>query len=77
MDEGNGEHRKGGEQPAVFQATEYSPLRTTVALALWLGGIHFNVALVLATLLLLPLRLAAASVSSSSSSSPFLSSSCY
>lgn len=60
MDEGNGEHRKGGETPAVFQGTEYSPFRTTVALALWLGGIHFNAALVLATLLLLPLRLAAA-----------------
>ncbi|THU67532.1 hypothetical protein C4D60_Mb05t25640 [Musa balbisiana] len=60
MDEGNGDHRKGGETPAVFQGTEYSPFRTIVALALWLGAIHFNAALVLATLLLLPLRLATA-----------------
>jgi hypothetical protein len=43
----------------VFRATAYSPLRTTVALALCLGAIHFNAALVLASLFLFPRRLAA------------------
>ncbi|VAI60073.1 unnamed protein product [Triticum turgidum subsp. durum] len=43
----------------VFRATAYSPLRTTLALALWLGAIHFNILLVLASLFLLPRRVAA------------------
>ncbi|XP_044404043.1 diacylglycerol O-acyltransferase 2D [Triticum aestivum] len=43
----------------VFRATAYSPLRTTLALALWLGAIHFNVLLVIASLFLLPRRVAA------------------
>ncbi|KAG2653458.1 hypothetical protein PVAP13_1NG458000 [Panicum virgatum] len=44
---------------AVFRGTAYSPLRTTVALALWLGAIHFNAFLVLASLFLFPRRVAA------------------
>ncbi|RZS23404.1 hypothetical protein BHM03_00056333 [Ensete ventricosum] len=51
-----------GGEPAVFQGTEYSLLQTIVALILWLGAIHFNVALVLVALLFLPARLAAAFV---------------
>ncbi|XP_008802155.2 diacylglycerol O-acyltransferase 2D [Phoenix dactylifera] len=47
-------------EAAVYRGTEYSVIRTTVALALWLGLIHFNVAVVLTALLLLPARLAAA-----------------
>ncbi|KAL5225120.1 hypothetical protein ABZP36_011759 [Zizania latifolia] len=43
----------------VFRGADYSLPRTTVALALWLGGIHFNVVLVLASLFLFPLRVAA------------------
>ncbi|CAM0944547.1 unnamed protein product [Alopecurus aequalis] len=43
----------------VFRATAYAPLRTTVALALWLGAIHFNVLLLLASIFLLPRRIAA------------------
>uniref|UniRef100_A0A0E0A8Y9 Acyltransferase n=1 Tax=Oryza glumipatula TaxID=40148 RepID=A0A0E0A8Y9_9ORYZ len=43
----------------VFRGADYSLPRTTVALALWLGGIHFNVLLVLASLFLFPLRVAA------------------
>jgi 2-acylglycerol O-acyltransferase 2 len=42
---------------------DYSLPRTTLALALWLGGIHFNVLLVLASLFLLSRRTAAMSVS--------------
>ncbi|URE28773.1 diacylglycerol O-acyltransferase [Musa troglodytarum] len=49
-----------GGEPAVFQGTDYSLLQTIVALILWLGAIHFNVALVLVALLFLPVRLAAA-----------------
>lgn len=45
---------------AVFRGTEYSVIRSTVALALWLGTIHLNVALVLVAALLLPARLAIA-----------------
>ena len=44
---------------AVFRGKAYSPLRTTLALALWLGAIHFNVFLVLASLFLFPRRVAA------------------
>lgn len=57
-DMGPGAEAEG--EAAVFRGTEYSVVRTTVALALWLGGIHFNAALVLTALLLLPARLAAA-----------------
>ncbi|CAD5168069.1 unnamed protein product [Musa acuminata subsp. malaccensis] len=49
-----------GGEPAVFQGTDYSLLQTIVALILWLGAIHLNVALVLVALLFLPARLAAA-----------------
>ncbi|XXG57491.1 hypothetical protein AAC387_Pa03g4629 [Persea americana] len=42
----------------MFNRTEYSLFHTIVALAVWLGAIHFNVALVLAALVLLPFRLA-------------------
>ncbi|CAL5055498.1 unnamed protein product [Urochloa decumbens] len=58
----NGGAAKGeraGDGTAVFRGTAYSPLRTTVALALWLGTIHFNAFLVLASLFLFPRRLAA------------------
>ncbi|KAK8950496.1 Diacylglycerol O-acyltransferase 2 [Platanthera guangdongensis] len=47
---------------AVFHGTEYSMVRTMVALAVWLGAIHLNAALVLASLLFLPARLAIAFV---------------
>lgn len=43
----------------VFRGTAYSPLRTTAALALWLGAIHLNAFLVLASLFLFPRRVAA------------------
>ncbi|AQL03437.1 Diacylglycerol O-acyltransferase 2 [Zea mays] len=49
---------EGGEA-RVFRCTDYSLPRTTLALALWLGGIHFNVLLVLASLFLLSGRAAA------------------
>ncbi|XP_006656043.3 diacylglycerol O-acyltransferase 2D isoform X2 [Oryza brachyantha] len=49
----------GAGGPTVFHGAGYSLPRTTVALALWLGGIHFNVLLVLASLFLFPLRVAA------------------
>jgi diacylglycerol O-acyltransferase 2, plant len=52
---------EGGEA-RVFRCTDYSLPRTTLALALWLGGIHFNVLLVLASLFLLSGRAAAMSV---------------
>ncbi|RWW11368.1 hypothetical protein GW17_00025027 [Ensete ventricosum] len=60
-----------GGEPAVFQGTEYSLLQTIVALILWLGAIHFNVALVLVALLFLPARLAAAFVFLIPSPCPF------
>ncbi|KAK8926506.1 Diacylglycerol O-acyltransferase 2 [Platanthera zijinensis] len=47
---------------AVFHGTEYSMVRTMVALAVWLGAIHLNAALVIASLLFLPARLAIAFV---------------
>ncbi|CAN6274690.1 unnamed protein product, partial [Urochloa humidicola] len=50
---------RAGDGTAVFRGTAYAPLRTTVALALWLGAIHFNAFLVLASLFLFPRRLAA------------------
>ena len=50
---------RAGDGTAVFRGTAYSPLRTTVALALWLGAIHFNAFLVLASLFLFPRRVAA------------------
>ena len=43
----------------MFRGSNYSLPRTIAALALWLGGIHFNVLLILASLFLFPLRLAA------------------
>ncbi|KAK8956993.1 Diacylglycerol O-acyltransferase 2 [Platanthera zijinensis] len=46
--------------PAMFRATEYSPILSPLALALWLGGVYFNVFLAVASLLLLPFRLTAA-----------------
>lgn len=61
-----------GGEPAVFQGTDHSLLQTIVALILWLGAIHLNVALVLVALLFLPARLAAAFVFLI----PFLSSPC-
>ncbi|KAG9456612.1 hypothetical protein H6P81_001120 [Aristolochia fimbriata] len=48
------------EEPAVFRRTEYSMFHAIVALALWLGAIHFNVAVVLMAVILLPLRFAIA-----------------
>lgn len=59
----NGAAAAAGERAddgtTVFRGTAYSPLRTTVALALWLGAIHFNAFLVLASLFLFPRRVAA------------------
>ncbi|KAG6494414.1 diacylglycerol O-acyltransferase 2D-like [Zingiber officinale] len=48
-----------GEGTTVFRCTTYSFLRTNLALALWLGAIHFDAALVLVAILFFPLRLAA------------------
>ncbi|XP_058073351.1 diacylglycerol O-acyltransferase 2D-like isoform X2 [Magnolia sinica] len=45
-------------EPTVFRRTDYSLFHTIVALAVWLGAIHFNVALLLTAILLLPIRLA-------------------
>lgn len=42
----------------VITGTEYSGFKTTVALAIWLGGIHINVVLVLLALFVLPSRIA-------------------
>jgi hypothetical protein len=42
----------------VFTGTDYSGFKTMVALAIWLGGIHINVVLVLLELFLLPPRIA-------------------
>jgi 2-acylglycerol O-acyltransferase 2 len=53
----------GSGDARVFRCMDYSLPRTTLALALWLGGIHFNVLLVLASLFLLSRRTAAMSVS--------------
>ncbi|XP_039131517.1 diacylglycerol O-acyltransferase 2D-like [Dioscorea cayenensis subsp. rotundata] len=58
--EENGDDGSGAGSPAVFKGTDYSLPLTMVALALWLGAIHFNVVLVIAALLLLPFRLALA-----------------
>nr|CAB3467957.1 unnamed protein product [Digitaria exilis] len=55
---GDGQGQEG-EDARVFRSTDYSLPRTTLALALWLGGIHFNVLLVLASLFLLSRRTAA------------------
>ncbi|KAL0919401.1 hypothetical protein M5K25_011493 [Dendrobium thyrsiflorum] len=53
------DNRPTAAGPAIFQGTDYSTFRTTVALTLWLGAIHFNAALIIASLLLLPARIAA------------------
>ncbi|KAG6472821.1 hypothetical protein ZIOFF_070299 [Zingiber officinale] len=60
----NEDDGKVAGKPAVFKRTDYSLLRTIVALVLLLGAIHFNVALVLAALLLFPAHIAIAFVSS-------------
>ncbi|KAH0462434.1 hypothetical protein IEQ34_010009 [Dendrobium chrysotoxum] len=53
------DNRPTAAGPAIFQGTDYSTIRTTVALTLWLGAIHFNAVLIIASLLLLPARIAA------------------
>lgn len=60
----NEDDGKVAGKPAVFKGTDYSLVRTIVALVLWLGAIHFNVALVLASLLLFPIHIAVVFVSS-------------
>jgi hypothetical protein len=62
------EERPEGEdgEAMIFRGSNYSLPRTIAALALWLGGIHFNVILILASLFLFPLRLAALCVPSPS-----------
>ncbi|KAF8409869.1 hypothetical protein HHK36_002387 [Tetracentron sinense] len=42
------------DEPTVFMGTEDSVFPTMAALSIWLGGIHFNVALVLTAFLFLP-----------------------
>ncbi|PIA56958.1 hypothetical protein AQUCO_00700962v1 [Aquilegia coerulea] len=44
--------------PTIFQGKQSSRIHTVIALFLWLGGIHFNVVLVLAALFFLPSTLA-------------------
>jgi diacylglycerol O-acyltransferase 2, plant len=51
-----------GGEARVFRCADYSLPGTSLALALWLGGIHFNVLLVLASLFLFSRRTAAMSV---------------
>lgn len=50
--------RPAAVSPFVCKGTDYSLFRTTVALAVWVGAIHFNVLLVLFSLFLLPARAA-------------------
>lgn len=57
---GNGSRESSVTEPAVFQRTDYSLFHTIVALAVWLGAIHFNVVLVLMAFILFPFRLAIA-----------------
>ncbi|KAL5984987.1 hypothetical protein ACLOJK_038824 [Asimina triloba] len=62
-EEVNGNRRRQEEEAVmteltVFRKTDYSLFHAIVALAVWLGAIHFNVAVVLTALLLLPIRLA-------------------
>ncbi|XP_077209822.1 diacylglycerol O-acyltransferase 2D-like isoform X3 [Tasmannia lanceolata] len=40
--------------PTVFRGTEYSPLHTPIALAIWLGAFHFNALSIITAFLLLP-----------------------
>ena len=54
-----GEEEMPEGEAMMFRGSNYSLPRTIAALALWLGGIHFNVLLILASLFLFPLRLAA------------------
>ncbi|KAF0931592.1 hypothetical protein E2562_005557 [Oryza meyeriana var. granulata] len=49
--------RRVGRRCSAARTTRYP--RMTVALVLWLGGIHLNVVLVLASLFLFPIRVAA------------------
>lgn len=72
MEEEDHSSNSSGSSVTVFSRTEYSLFHTIVALAMWLGTIHFNVALVLAALILLPFRIALLFVYSLSSSSSFV-----
>lgn len=68
MTEANGEKATANgavteSKERVFTGTEYSRFKTMVALAIWLGGIHINVVLVMLELFLLPPRIALMSVS--------------
>ncbi|XP_068652073.1 diacylglycerol O-acyltransferase 2D-like [Aristolochia californica] len=60
MEVSNIDPRTPAEEPAVFRRTEYSMFHAIVALAVWLGTIHFNVAMVLMAVILLPFRFASA-----------------
>lgn len=44
------------DKPTVFKGKEESTIQTIAALAVWLGAIHFNVAVVLFAIFFLPLR---------------------
>ncbi|KAG0459309.1 hypothetical protein HPP92_022437 [Vanilla planifolia] len=44
-------------EPAVFSGNDYSFFPSTLALAIWVGAIHFNAFLFLAAVLLFPIRL--------------------
>ncbi|KAG0473893.1 hypothetical protein HPP92_015232 [Vanilla planifolia] len=57
---GEGMRGSGVTGTTIIRAKDYSPIWSPLALALWLGGIQFNALLIIAALLLLPLRFATA-----------------
>ncbi|XP_042493232.1 diacylglycerol O-acyltransferase 2D-like isoform X2 [Macadamia integrifolia] len=63
METSNGNHKSSSvnardDEMTVFRGKPSSTLREITALAIWLGGIHFNAVLVIATIVFLPKSLA-------------------
>lgn len=65
-EETNGILHDGVTEPTVFRGTEYSPVQTIFALALWLGAIHLTAFLILTAIFFFPSSLSFSSVSSTS-----------